>query len=400
MEEKEKEKNAQSSCGDKEEINKQDHLNSSQSTEPVMEIVELNIKSEESKSADKYSSTFESEDDIGTDTKSEKSVKSDSEEEEKSFTVPSEKLNDSESPENAEEKVAVIVRETPPPAESDYQQKMLSTIEEVTTVADTEDNEEDYSDLSSQPEIQYSSVTSDSEAASKDVTELEGSQASSSLQEREKEAEEQDLTGEEKHNQEPAVVGGQDQPSMEEGGGQDQPRRQEEKEDGGHQSEEDQPRLDDVVADDQDHPTNSLSKESVFVSLPLELSNDESLPVDREEDHRDHIEIQEEDLDSLQDQHEEHIEELTPDETTHQEPLSSRNEPKIDVTLPTADEDTADNIETGMLSSDDTEEAIETDGGVPVTEDPQHLDILKLDLETGFLTPEKPESDQDDLVLR
>ena len=75
MEEKEKEKNAQSSCGDKEEINKQDHLNSSQSTEPVMEIVELNIKSEESKSADKYSSTFESEDDIGTDTKSEKFVK-------------------------------------------------------------------------------------------------------------------------------------------------------------------------------------------------------------------------------------------------------------------------------------------------------------------------------------
>ena len=400
MEEKEKEKNAESSCGDKEEINKQDHLNSSQSTEPVMEIVELNIKSEESKSADKYSSTFESEDDIGTDTKSEKFVKSDSEVEEKSFTVPSEKSNDSESPENAEEKVAVIVRETPPPAESDYQQKMLSTIEEVTTVADTEDNEEDYSDLSSQPEVQYSSVTSDSEAASKDVTELEGSQAGSSLQEREKEAEEQDLTGEEKYNQEPAAVGGQDQPSMEEGGGQDQPRRQEEREDGGHQSEEDQPRLDDVVADDQDHPTNSLSKESVFVSLPLELSNDESLPVDREEDHRDQIEIQEEDLDSPQDQHEEHIEELTPDETTHQEPLSSRNEPKIDVTLPTADEDTADNIETGMLSSDDTEEAIETDGGVPVTEDPQHLDILKLDLETGFLTPEKPESDQDDLVLR
>merc|ERR1711933_289717 len=64
---------------------------------------------------------------------------------------------------------------------------------------------------------------------------------------------------------------------------------------------------------------------------------------------------------------------------------------------PTADEDTADNIETGMLSSDDTEGATETDGVMAPSENPQHLDILKL--ETGFLTPEKPESDQD-RVLR
>ena len=59
-----------------------------------------------------------------------------------------------------------------------------------------------------------------------------------------------------------------------------------------------------------------------------------------------------------------------------------------------------DNIETGVLSSDDTEGANETDGGVAVTEDPPQVDILKLDIETGLLTPEKPESDQDDPVVR
>ena len=53
-----------------------------------------------------------------------------------------------------------------------------------------------------------------------------------------------------------------------------------------------------------------------------------------------------------------------------------------------------------MLSSDDTEGATETDGALAVTEDPRQVDILKLDIETGLLTPEKPESDEDDPVVR
>ena len=262
-----KEKDSELSCGEKKEIKEHVELNSNQPSEPVKEIVELNIKSEESKSGDKYSSTFESEDDIGTDTKSGKSVKSDSEEEEKSLPVPSEKSKDSsESAEIDEEKVEV--RETPPPAETDYHQKMLSTIEEVTTVADTEDNEEDYSDnfvssdISSHPEVQYSSPTSDSAAASKDVTELEDSQ------ERETEAGEQDLTEEDKHNQQPALAmeAGQDQQSREEGLGHDPPRKKEEEGEGGYhhhieEDQEDQPSGDHTRDDEQDQQTDSLSKE-------------------------------------------------------------------------------------------------------------------------------------------
>ena len=388
LEKKEKDKITESSSRDKKEISEPDPSNSSPSTEAVKEVVE-NIKSEESKSVEKYSSTFESDDDNGTDTKSVKSAKSDSEDEEKSLTVPSEKSNDSsESPENGEE--PVNVRETPPPAETDYQQKMLSTIEEVTTVADTEDNDEDYSDnfvtsnISSNPEVQYSSPASESVAASNDVTELEDSQ------ERDRESGEHESTDGEKINQEPSMEIGQDPPSREE---EERDCDQQREEDQG----EDQPDREDVVDDIEAPADNSPSKEAVFVSLPLELSNDESLPACIEEDHRDHAEITEEDLDSLQDQHEDHIEELAADDSTNQVPLSGNDhEVKLDDTLPAPDEDTADNIETGMLSSDDTE----TDGGAAVPEDPQQVDILKLDIETGLLTPEKPESEEDDPVLR
>ena len=399
-----------SSCGDKNELNE-----TNQSTEPVKEVVESNIKSDESKSAEKYSSTFESDDDNnGMDTKSGKSAKSDSEDEEKSGTVPSEKstYSSDNSPENVEE--PVNIRETPPPAPAEIEQKMLSTIEEVTTVADTEDNEEDYSDnfvssnISSNTEVQYSPPTSVSVAASKDVTELESFRVTS-LQEREGEGEgEAGSTDEDQHDQEPAVEVGQDHPRREEAP--EKLQEEEEEGDGGsdHQSEEDQGedhpgREDGGGNSEPDQPNNSPGKEAVFVSLPLELSNDESVPTDVEEDHRDHTDITEEDLDSLQDQVEEQVEELkAPDDSTHQEPLSEPIEVKPDESLPTGDEDTADNIETGLLSSDDTEAegVTQTDGGLEVTEDPPPVDILQLDVETGFLTPEKAETDQDDPVLR
>ena len=121
----------------------------------------------------------------------------------------------------------------------------------------------------------------------------------------------------------------------------------------------------------------SVKEESnVFVPLPLELTLEDSLT--RDQDTEEHIS-----------QHEVVGEEDNGD-------LGEDVHDGLDEDLPSINEDTDDNIETGVLSSDDPGPENKSEG-IEVTEtvegevkvDPEDVDILKLDIETGFLTPER-----------
>ena len=414
------------------------------SSEPAQDVPELglNTEEEEAKSADKYSTTFESDEEFGN------SVKTVSDAGDNIPDTPEEKTEASSETDGEPDHVeAVDVEPALPPPDSEYQQKMLSTIEEVTTVADTEDNEEDYSDnfvssnISSNPDQAQGSETSDTE--SNDVTELESKavdktdgedkfdkedkmnttdklvtfdkidaakelevdvdkmdQTSKVVQnytedngDKSGTVDELDIADEENLVDKIDKLGEADQIDTSENVDLVEKMDEVKTEDGIEEIQKQiEPLSEESVRDDtiNDIETSKLEsvtevgdvsvkeESDVFVPLPLELTQEDSLK--RDQDTEEQI---------SQHQHDVVGEDGNGD---HGEDVHDG----LDEDVSSLNEDTDDNIETGVLSSDDLGLENKSEG-IEVTEivegvvnvDPEDVDILKLDIETGFLTPDR-----------